>query len=426
MAESIEADGLRALCARIIQSGELGRSKTYAAILSYLAEQAIAGTTPKEVAIAMDVLGRETDFDVGKDSIVRVHIYHLRNKLNAYFNRQGRKETWRIDIPKGQYTLVTSPNETEEVQEPAPRSINGKIQNRPSATPWLVLAAILLLALNLWQGRTAGDLDAAPANPFASTLLWQSLLDDRQPVLVLVGDYYIMGETDAAGNVTRMVREFDMNTPQDLRTAQQAGEFATYRNLDLSYVPTGVTNALVQVMKVFGGDSSRVSVKLMSELNTNDLVGNHIIYLGYLSGLESLTDLMFADSGLAFGYTFDELVNLDNDALYASSSGLSAGGNYRDYGMLSTFPAPTGTQYVLLAGMRDQGLINLAAEVTEVQELETLQAVPGIASGDITDTAFEALYEVRGFDNTNFDASLVYSNSLDTTVVWETRLMSGN
>src|SRR5690606_24498107 len=57
----IEADELRALCQRIIQSGELGRSRTYAAILEYLAEQAITGSSPKEVSIAMDVLGRDSD-----------------------------------------------------------------------------------------------------------------------------------------------------------------------------------------------------------------------------------------------------------------------------------------------------------------------------------------------------------------------------
>lgn len=68
MSEIISPEELRALCDRIIKSGELGRSKTYAAILEYLAECAITGTNPKEVAIAMDVLGREADFDVGKDS----------------------------------------------------------------------------------------------------------------------------------------------------------------------------------------------------------------------------------------------------------------------------------------------------------------------------------------------------------------------
>jgi hypothetical protein len=422
MPEPITPDELRALVERIIKSGELGRSKTYAAILEYLAECAVEGTNPKEVAIAMDVLGRETDFDVGKDSIVRVHVYHLRSKLNAYYARQGLAEKYRIDIPKGQYMLVTSPN--EPAVEPA-LSITGKALQRRSLTPWLAGLAALLVVVNLW-GRWQTPAGAI-ANPFAETGLWQPLLDDTLPVLILVGDYFIMGELDERGNVSRMVREFDINSRQDLQAYRQSGRGENYFNLDLSYTPTSTSNALLQVLRVFGNDSARrVQVKMMSELNTNDLVGNHIIYLGYLSGLQGLTDLMFAASGLSVGLTYDELIDLDDGKQYNSSSGLSVGENsYRDYGMLSTFPAPGGNHYVLLAGMRDEGLINLAEEVTSVDELRDLEAAVGITSETLGDKAYEALYEVLGYDNTNFDASLVYSQRLDTKVVWETRLMGG-
>ena len=46
-----------------------------------------------------------------------------------------------------------------------------------------------------------------------------------------------------------------------------------------------------------------------------------------------------------------------------------------------------------------------------------------VADADAGSASWEALYEVRGYDNTNFDASLVYSQRLDTNVVWETRLV---
>lgn len=422
----IEPEELRALCDRIIKSGELGRSRTYAAILEYLAECALANTPPKEAAIAVDVLGREADFDVGKDSIVRVHIYHLRNKLATYFARQGANEKYRLDIPKGQYMLVSTLNVPEPVAEtppPPPQlSVTGKELKRRSYTPWLAAAVLVALLLNIFFIPTEEEVLLA-SNPYAGTTLWQPLLDDELPVLVIIGDYYIMGELDASGNVSRMVREFDINSSQDLQATQDGGRHADYMNLDLSYTPTSTSNALVQIMRVFSGEPGRVKVKMMSELNTNDLVGNHIIYLGYLSGLQSLNDLMFAASNLAIGMTYDELTNLDTNVSYTSSSGLSVGENsYRDYGMLSTFPAPGGNQFVLLAGMRDEGLINLAEEVTDVGNLDALQQQLGEAAGD-KQPAFEALYEVLGFDNTNFDASLVYSEKLDTKVVWETRLM---
>lgn len=414
----IEAEELRALCKRIIQSGELGRSRTYAAILEYLAEQAITGATPKEISIAMEVLGRGADFDVGKDSIVRVHVYHLRNKLNTYYAKHGRDEKWRVDIPKGQYMLAASINVQEEPADTGGLSITGRQLQRKSLTPWLAAVAITLLGFNLLRD------EAVPVtpDPYLDTALWQPILDDELPVLVLLGDYYIMGETDADGMVTRMVREFDVNSRQELAQTQQRGRNGQYLNLDLSYTPTSVSSALVRVLQVFGSDSKRVSVKLMSDFTASDLVGRHVIYVGLLSGLQSLQGILFAASGLTTGVTFDELVNIDDDTRFTSSSGLSTGeDSYRDYGLVSTFPAPAGTQLLFLAGMRDEGLDNLALEVTMLPALTELEAAVPTPEGQAA--AFEALYEVRGFSNTNFDASLVYSAALDTDVLWQTRLL---
>src|SRR5688572_541566 len=170
----LEPDELRALCDRIIKSGELGRSRTYAAILDYLAECALTNTAPKEAAIAVDVLGREADFDVGKDSIVRVHIYHLRSKLATYFARHGANEKYRLDIPKGQYMLVSSLNTPEALPEvPTPQlSVTGKELSRRSYTPWLAGAALIALALNLMFFPTEQNTPLA-GNPYANTGLWQ-------------------------------------------------------------------------------------------------------------------------------------------------------------------------------------------------------------------------------------------------------------
>jgi hypothetical protein len=422
----VEPEELKKICERIVKSGELGRSRTYAAILDYLADHAIAGTTPKEISIAMDVLGRESDFDVGKDSIVRVHIYHLRSKLNTYFARQGQQEKYRIEIPKGQYMLAITENNPVEVAAPVEATdagapgVTGKMLYRRNYTPWLALFAAVMVGANLMTRLDTPA--AAPANPFADSVLWAPILDDKSPLLVLVGDYYIMGEEDSTGNVQRMVREFDINSASELAMKQSEGTANRYLNLDLGYAPTSVPKALADVLHVLDDGNRQVRVKMMSELTTNDLVGNHIVYLGLLSGLRGLTDLMFAASGLGLGMTYDELINIDDDTLYASSSGLSVGeASYRDYGMVSAFPSPSGMQFVLLAGMRDEGLVNLAEEVTLPDKLDVLEKAVALQQND--KPAFEALYEVLGFDNTNFDAKLVYDNKLDTDVLWETRLI---
>lgn len=415
----IDSDELHALTERIINSGVLGRSKTYGAILRYLVECSVKGETPKEAAIAVDVLGREADFDVSRDSIVRVHIYHLRSKLNLYYSRFGKQEKYRIDIPKGQYIINTTLNEQTEVGT----SLTGKVLDRPSFTPWLIGLVIVLLLLNLFLPLgedDAGQADAAA--PLLGMQPWTNFFDDDLPILLVIGDYFIFGELDDTGNVTRMVREFDINSATDLNRFRannpQAGDH--YYNLDLSYIPVSIANAMARIMPVLESKLDRVNVKMMSELSTADLAGNHIIYLGYLSGVGTLLDLMFADSGLSIGNTYDELINLDTNEYYIGSSALSGEESFQDYGLVTTFPAPSGNHFLLVAGMRDEGLINIARQVTSPDALARLAD-----ELDVDDAAsFEALYEVLGFDKTNFGGELVYSRPLDTKVIWETRLIN--
>lgn len=416
----INSEELYALTERIINSGVLGRSRTYGAILLYLVECSIAGKTPKEAAIAVDVLGREGDFDVSKDSIVRVHIYHLRNKIRLYYSRFGKQEKYRLEIPKGQYIINTSLNNDEDAPDV---SLSGKVLERKSYTPWLAGVVIALLALNLFlPGEQAPNPVSPPQSPLLAMQPWQAFLDDELPILIVIGDYFIFGEVDESGNVMRMVREFNINSRDDLTAFQQQdpARGSNYFNLDLTYTPVSIANALVNVLPVIHSKANRVSVKMMSELETADLANNHLIYIGYLSGLEPLLDLMFADSGLSIGATYDELINLETNEYYIGSSGLSGDESFQDYGLMSTFPAPNGNHFLLIAGMRDEGLVNVSRQVTNVDGMTALLQ----NFGEQTQASFEALFEVFGFDNTNFGGELVYSRELDTKVIWETRLIS--
>lgn len=85
--EVLGTDELLALSHRIIDSGILGRSKHYPALLQYLVQSSLSGKSPKEIELAIDVLKRDNDFDVSNDSSVRVYIYQLRKKLDSYYER---------------------------------------------------------------------------------------------------------------------------------------------------------------------------------------------------------------------------------------------------------------------------------------------------------------------------------------------------
>ncbi len=412
---NIQPEELQALVQRIINSGVLGRSRTYAEILTYLAECVINGNNPKEMAIAIDVLGRDADFDVGKDSIVRVHIYHLRNKLKAYFDKYGKQEKYLLDIPKGQYILTAIP--VDEVPAEA-KGLTGRPLKREAATQWLAAVAIMLLVLNLFFQFDQNEPQAESTSAFTTLSPWKNMFDDEAPILILIGDYYIFGELNERGDVIRMIREFDVNSPEELTFLQEMGVAGTekYFDLNLNYIPSSTAYAVTQIMKILlqGVNPDRINIKMISEYTTADLANSHIVYLGYLSGLNSLYNLMFAGSGLTIGSTYDELSNLETGEYYVSSSGLSGADSYKDYSMLATFPSSNGHQVTMVAGMRDESLINIAQQVGNETVLTNIQSS---LSSSASENSFEALFEVVGFDNTNFNSELVYIQPRDPEAV---------
>ena len=89
----------------ILASGIFNRAPNLAQLLTYVCTQYFAGSAEqiKEYNIAVEALGRPSDFDQKRDSIVRVEAHRLRKRLREYYEVDGADHSLRIDIPPGQY-----------------------------------------------------------------------------------------------------------------------------------------------------------------------------------------------------------------------------------------------------------------------------------------------------------------------------------
>jgi hypothetical protein len=151
-------------------------------ILRYLAECRFNGSEDgvKAYAIALDVLGRSSDFDASTDPIVRIEISRLRSALDAYYEAFGTVENATVYIPKGMYIAlfpaIFVPHRPEDdgavsadagaTEHPAdlPLSVVGD-EARPRSRPlWLGVAAVASLVLV--AGVTSGVTWFAQAPPF--------------------------------------------------------------------------------------------------------------------------------------------------------------------------------------------------------------------------------------------------------------------
>ena len=411
-----DAEALRSHAERIRVSGVLGRSPLMQRLFDFLLECSIAGKAPKEIEVAVDAFGKGAEFDVSQDAMVRVYIHKLRRKLEEFYAGPGAAETVRLSIPKGEYrfaaeaaAVAAADPEPEVLLPPAPLKRKWLV---PVLAASVMLNIIVLTAVFFRPGVAPDEF-----HDVRQSAVWSPLLNDDRTVFVVVGDYYIFGETDDSMEVKRLVREFDINSPQDLENHMKMNPDLAdrYMDMELAYLPTATAFALRDVMPVLAPANKRVRIVTMSQLNPAAIKSADVVYVGYLSGLGMLGDLVFAGSRFSVGDSFDELVDRTTKQRYISqAAGAQIRGEHKfqDYGYFATFAGPSGNRIIVIAGTRDVAAMHMAETLTSPHALAALLAKAGNSPG------FEALYEVYGMDKLNLDGKLLMTSPLDSTSIW--------
>jgi hypothetical protein len=415
-----DADLLRTHAERIRASGVLGRSSLMQRLFDFLLECSIADKAPKEIEVAMDAFGKGADFDVSQDAMVRVYVHKLRRKLEEFYSRAGADEGAHLSIPKGEYRFVVEsvpvPVEAAPAAQ-APPLI--PVPPAPARRRWLLIGLAASLLINAALLLTAYMRPPEPRDEFAQvrhSAVWSPILNDDRTIFLVVGDYYIFGETDESMEVRRLVREFAINSPQDLEQYLKVHpeQAERYLDLELAYLPTAAAYALRDLMPVLATVNRRVRIVTMSQLNPAVIKSAHVIYVGYLSGLGRLGELAFKSSRLSFGESYDEIVDRKTGRRYVSQAGAPYRGESQihDYGYFATFAGPEGNRIVIVAGTRDVATMHMSETITATRTLDTLidsaKAAP----------SFEALYEVYGMDRLNLDGKLLVTSPLDSERIW--------
>ncbi len=89
----------------VLRSGLFAKSPRLERFFRYICERHLEGECEqiKEYSVALEALGRPSEFDPKKDSIVRVEAHRLRKRLDEYYQGPGAGHAVRISIPNGQY-----------------------------------------------------------------------------------------------------------------------------------------------------------------------------------------------------------------------------------------------------------------------------------------------------------------------------------
>jgi hypothetical protein len=408
-----DADALRSEVTRVQLSGVLGEARLRR-MFDYLAEKSLAGQSPKEIAIAMDVFGKSGDFDVSQDALVRVYIHKLRKALDEYYASSSNAGVAELHIPRGEYRLKVSaraPSKAPDVAIPATAQRGRRFRALGAAA--VLGAAVLVGAIATWAWTPRSDLERVRASP-----IWSSLLKDDRPIMIVVGDYYLIGETDDSMGVNRLIREYSVNSKNDLdHYVQEHPELADrYMDVGLRYLPISTAFALRDVMVVLAPENRRITVSKMSDIEPSSLKSADIVYIGYLSGMGMLQDLIFAGSRFSVGDSYDEVFDKRTRLSYVSEIGsdimdppqpTGKEKTYHDYGVFEKVRGPGGNTIVVISGTRDAGVTQTAEAFTSAQKLKELEQKSDAK------LPLEALLEVSAVNGVNLNGRLLVQSNRD-------------
>jgi TolB-like protein len=174
-------ESLRRQLQRVLASPGFARSERLSRLLRFVVERHLEGrdTELKESLIAIEVFGRQPDYDPKLDSIVRSEAARLRSRLIEYYAGEGSRDPVVIELPKGGYTPRFRQPQTAPARDGARKSRSRRV--------WLLAAlaglVVALTAAGWWVQRKS--------EPVAIAVLPLENLS-RDPA----NDYFADGLTD--------------------------------------------------------------------------------------------------------------------------------------------------------------------------------------------------------------------------------------
>jgi hypothetical protein len=303
---------------RILQSATFRNAYTLQQLLQFLASRVLDNSQPellKEYTIGVEAFGRSQDFDPKTDTIVRVQIHRLRQKLKEYYDSEGRHDPIVVEIPKGHYlpafeavAAASDPSsmpETNSKPHGQPADIRSKDKaagvssTQARGGPRLGFGLVTLCAtaacigLGFWIGTKQSPSDKQPitikeyaAGTDAVKAFWANLIgDDRTPVIAYPDAVFLLddsndlfrfrqGASDDRGALVdpHLARQFASNS----KLVSEAGPLY-YEN---GYTGTGELQAVAMLSGLLGQMGAQPIIKPSRDITPVDLREHSVILLG--------------------------------------------------------------------------------------------------------------------------------------------------
>jgi len=436
---------------RVLQSVAFRNAVTLQQLLQFLASRALDHSQQeplKEYTIGVEAFGRPQDFDPKTDTIVRVQIHRLRQKLKEYYDSDGNRDPILIEIPKGHYlprfevlvaadqvavASAVSRRESEIAMGTDPLvgphnsgSDFRNAENRRKISVRLAIAVgcalIACFGLGFWIGtkRQTGDRRTATIRDYASgtdavKAFWANFIgDDTAPVIAYPDAVFLLdnsndlfryrqGASDDRGALVdaHLARQFASNAA----LVSEAGPLF-YEN---GYTGAGELQAVGMLANLFGQMGVQPILKPSREITPVDLRQHSVILLGSsfqnvaVAQLMNAGDLSFKNPDSHLEGWRAEITNshpqAGEEAAYHTERDPVTHALKMDYGIVSVQPGVVAGRHIaMLGGLDTTGTEGATMFATSESGAEVLLNAAALTPGGKQTTdmrQFQVLVKVR-------------------------------
>jgi hypothetical protein len=312
----VREDLTQAQIERILHSDTFRNSDVLRRLLRFLADKSISGEADqlKEYIIGIDALGKPSSYDPRQDSVVRIQVGRLRQKLAEYYRTEGKDDPLIVDLPKGRFKLHCEPRPEPEVVEPVELAPVPEVKARTFDWRRIAMALVAVLAIALAWGIYATAqwmLERASSAPIRAKWtpelneLWKPFLVPNRPLVVAVAAPLFIGFQGAG-----LYRDLTLNRWEDvLQSPKVASIRKALKNPTMLpryyYTGIGEVSAAFRLGKLLTVSPVNVSVARSSQLSWQQLADNNVLFIGpprlyteQLKGLPVELDIALEEPGI--------------------------------------------------------------------------------------------------------------------------------
>jgi TolB-like protein/Flp pilus assembly protein TadD len=206
---AVSSEAILLQLAKILASPVFQGAERSTKLLRYLVEQTANGHADglKEYTLGAEALGKGSSFDPRTDTIVRAEATRLRNRLEKYYDAEGRADPIVISLPRGSYVprfQEQIPPAAEDVETSEERKLPPPARLSRLALVFGVAACVFagIVTWTLWHAPVPDDAVSIAVLPFANLstdpgqeFFSDGITDEISGVLAKIPDLHVVGRS---------------------------------------------------------------------------------------------------------------------------------------------------------------------------------------------------------------------------------------